>query len=146
MQDEPPGERLRRAEAAAYARRRLGQSVRINTLRSWPIPYRQIGRDAVYEICDLDRFIEARLAAAPVRRAPARVFSPLDQARIDKWIRDQLIDWAPTCCLHCRKPIVVGQTWTVVSNGEVSARFHQTCHGEWLERQGELAKRALGFK
>jgi hypothetical protein len=73
MQDDPaeiPRERLRRAEAAAYARRRLGQSVRVNTLRSWPIPYRQVGRDAVYEISDLDRFIEARLAAAPVRRAP----------------------------------------------------------------------------
>jgi hypothetical protein len=77
MQDETtnpaeiPRERLRRAEAAAYARRRLGQSVKVNTLRSWPIPYRQVGRDAVYEITDLDRFIDARLAAAPVRRAPA---------------------------------------------------------------------------
>jgi hypothetical protein len=59
MQDEAPRERLRRSEAAAYARRRLGQSVKISTLRSWPIPYRQIGRDAVYEISDLDRFIEA---------------------------------------------------------------------------------------
>jgi hypothetical protein len=67
---EIPRERLRRSEAAAYARRRLGQSVKVNTLRSWPIPYRQVGRDAVYEISDLDRFIEARLAAAPLRRAP----------------------------------------------------------------------------
>jgi hypothetical protein len=74
MQDEidPPRERLRRAKAANYARRRLGQSVRVNTLRSWPIPYRQIGRDAVYELADLDRFIDARLAAAPQRRAPSR--------------------------------------------------------------------------
>jgi hypothetical protein len=70
MQDEAPRERLRRSEAAAYARRRLGQSVKVNTLRSWPIPYRQVGRDAVYELADLDRFIEARLKAAPVRRAP----------------------------------------------------------------------------
>ena len=70
MQDEIPPERLRRSEAAAYARRRLGQSVKVNTLRSWPIPYRQVGRDAVYEISDLDRFIDARLAAAPRRRAP----------------------------------------------------------------------------
>jgi hypothetical protein len=74
MQDEidPPRDRLRRAEAAAYARRRLGQSVKVNTLRSWPIPYRQVGRDAVYELSDLDRFIDARLAAAPLRRAPPR--------------------------------------------------------------------------
>ena len=70
MQDETPPERLRRSEAAAYARRRLGQSVTPNTLRSWPVPYRQVGRDAVYEISDLDRFIDARLAAAPRRRAP----------------------------------------------------------------------------
>ena len=70
MQDEAPRARLRRSEAAAYARRRLGQSVKVNTLRNWPIPYRQVGRDAVYEISDLDRFIEARLAAAPLRRAP----------------------------------------------------------------------------
>jgi hypothetical protein len=67
---EVPLQRLRRAEAAAYARRRLGQSVTINTLRSWPILYRQVGRDAVYEISDLDRFIDARLEAAPRRRAP----------------------------------------------------------------------------
>jgi hypothetical protein len=72
MQDEAPRERLRRSEAAAYARQRLGQSVKVNTLRAWPIPYRQIGRDAVYEIADLDRFIDARLAAAPVRRAPTK--------------------------------------------------------------------------
>jgi hypothetical protein len=70
MQDDAPRERLRRSEAAAYARRRLGQSVKPNTLRSWPVPYKQIGRDAVYELADLDRFIDARLAAAPVRRAP----------------------------------------------------------------------------
>jgi ribosomal protein L7/L12 len=69
MQDETSRERLRRSEAAAYARRRLGQSVKVNTLRSWPIPYRQVGRDAVYELADLDRFIDARLKAAPVRRA-----------------------------------------------------------------------------
>jgi hypothetical protein len=72
MQDEAPRERLRRAEAAAYARQRLGQSVKVNTIRAWPIPYRQIGRDAVYEISDLDCFIDARLAAAPVRRAPTK--------------------------------------------------------------------------
>jgi hypothetical protein len=67
---EIPRQRLRRAEAADYCRRRLGQSVKGNTLRSWPVAYKQIGRDAVYELVDLDRFIDARLAAAPVRRSP----------------------------------------------------------------------------
>ena len=40
-----------------------------NTLRGWLVPYRQIGRDAVYELSDLDRFIDARLVAADVRLA-----------------------------------------------------------------------------
>ena len=82
MQDESPPERLRRSEAAAYARRRLGQSVKPNTLRSWPVPYKQIGRDAVYELADLDRFIDARLAAAPVRRAQWASRTPIDPAAI----------------------------------------------------------------
>ena len=46
------------------------------------------------------------------------------QSQIDKWIRDRLIDWRDRCW-RCRKPIIVGQLWTVVSNGEVTARFHQ---------------------
>ena len=64
-----PRERLRRPEAADYCQRRLGQSVKPNTLRGWRVPYRQVGRDAVYELADLDRFIDARLAAADVRLA-----------------------------------------------------------------------------
>jgi hypothetical protein len=78
MQDEAahstaiPREKLRRSEAAAYAHRRLGQPVSVNTLRAWAIPYKQIGRDAVYEVADLNRFIEERLANAPVRGAGVR--------------------------------------------------------------------------
>jgi hypothetical protein len=75
---------------------------------------------------------------APIDRAPVRpadeVLTPVDQMRVDKWIRDRLIDWHDSCW-HCRKPIVVGQAWTVVSNGEVvarrrcpmSAQFHAAC-------------------
>jgi hypothetical protein len=80
MQDQPapapiPPERLRRAEAAAYLRAKLGQNVSPNTLRSWPIRYRQLGRDAVYEVRDLDAFSTARIAAAPERSADlGRVF------------------------------------------------------------------------
>ena len=79
---EIPRERLRRPEAADYCRRRLGQSVKVNTLRTWPIPYKQVGRDAVYEIVDLNRFIDERLAAAPRRRpGPAPDFVALYQER-----------------------------------------------------------------
>jgi hypothetical protein len=67
---EVPRQRLRRSAAANYVHQRLGQNVTPNTLRSWPIPYKHLGRDAVYEIVDLDRFIDARLKAAPVRRSP----------------------------------------------------------------------------
>jgi hypothetical protein len=76
--------------------------------------------------------------------AKAAPRSRLDQARVDKWIRDRLIDWR-NGCLHCRRPIIVGQAWTTVSNGEVTARFHQDCHGAWLAQQEAFARRALGF-
>jgi hypothetical protein len=71
--------------------------------------------------------------------------SPYGQARVAKWIRDRLIDWPSTSCLYCRKPIIVGQLWAVVSNGEVTARFHQNCHSEWLEQQEVAARRVLGL-
>jgi hypothetical protein len=35
--------------------------------------------------------------------------------------------------------------WIVVSNGEVTARFHQDCHGAWLAQQEVAARRALGL-
>ena len=76
-------------------------------------------------------------------RAMAQL-SPYDQARIDKWIRDQLIDWRNSCW-RCRKPINVGQGWLPVSNGQVTTRFHAACHLEWLAEQEVAACRALGL-
>jgi hypothetical protein len=37
-----------------------------------------------------------------------------ERRRINHWIADKLIDWPPAHCLHCRKPIVVGQNWAAV--------------------------------
>ena len=68
-----------------------------------------------------------------------------ERGRINHWIADRLIDWPPESCLHCRKPIIVGQLWTVVSNGEVTARFHEPCHAEWLGQQEDAARLALGL-
>jgi hypothetical protein len=68
--------------------------------------------------------------AVEIAAASPFQFSPYDQARVVKWMRDRLIDWPPTSCLHCRKPVIVGQLWAVVSNGEVRARFHEPCYGE----------------
>jgi hypothetical protein len=80
-----------------------------------------------------------------IRSAKTQIIAILqtERRRINHWIADKLIDWPPSHCLHCRKPIIVGQTWTTVSNGEVSARFHQECHGDWLAQQEVAARRAL---
>jgi hypothetical protein len=84
---EVPRTRLRRSAAAAYLHQRLGQNVSLNTLRAWPIRYRQIGRDAVYEVADLDAFVEARLRAAPLRRTsaspPLTAFKRVKAAELD---------------------------------------------------------------
>lgn len=80
------------------------------------------------------------IAKAPIQHESVQ----LDQARIDKWIRDRLIDWRDSCW-GCRKPIVVGQKWTFVGNAEVGARFHEPCHAQWLTEREIAARRALGL-
>ena len=82
-----------------------------------------------------------------IRSAKPQIVAVLqaERGRINHWIADSLIDWPPESCLHCRKPIIVGQLWAVVSNGEVSARFHQNCHSEWLAQQEVAARRVLGL-
>jgi hypothetical protein len=57
---------------------------------------------------------------------------------------DRLVDWRDSCW-RCRRPIVPGQLWTAVSNGEAVARFHKPCHAQWLTEQEALARRALGL-
>jgi hypothetical protein len=81
-------ERLRRSEAADYVQERLGQPVSPNTLRAWPTPYKLVGRDAVYEIVDLDRLIKERLEAAPKRRVPELDWAALYQGRLQILRRD----------------------------------------------------------
>jgi hypothetical protein len=66
-----------------------------------------------------------------------------ERRRINHWIADKLISWPPSHCLHCRNPIIVGQNWLDVTNGEATARFHQDCHGAWLAQQEVAARRAL---
>jgi hypothetical protein len=82
-----------------------------------------------------------------IRGAKSEIVAALhaERRRINRWIANQIIDWPPTSCLHCRKPIVPGQVWTAVSNGEAVARFHQPCHAEWLAQQEVAARRAMGF-
>jgi len=68
-----------------------------------------------------------------------------DQARIAKWIRDRVtVDWRDSCW-RCRRPIVPGQRWAAVANGEAVARFHQPCHAEWRTEREAAARQALGL-
>jgi hypothetical protein len=70
----------------------------------------------------------------------------LDQARVDKWIRDRVVvDWRDSCW-RCRKPIVVGQGFVDVRGDEATIRFHNHCHGEWKVEQETLARRELGLR
>ena len=117
--------------AAAAARGFLGS---LNStgdgLILWP------GDDPPTDLVDLIRGAKPQIVA--VLQA--------ERGRINHWIADRLIDWPPTSCLHCRKPIIVGQLWTVVSNGEVTARFHQDCHGEWLAAAGSRRPSGAGAR
>jgi hypothetical protein len=82
-----------------------------------------------------------------VRGAKPQIVASLhaERGRINHWIANRITEWPPTSCLHCRKPIIVGQLWAVVSNGDVTARFHQDCHSEWLAQHEALARKALGL-
>jgi hypothetical protein len=69
----------------------------------------------------------------------------MERRRINYWIADKLIDWRPSHCLHCRRPIIAGQAWTAVSNGEANARFHEPCRSQWLIEHEALARKTLGL-
>jgi hypothetical protein len=81
-------ERLRRSDAADYVQEQLGRPVSPNKLRVWPIPYKLDGRDAIYEVSDLDLFIRERLAAAPKRRVPELDWAALYRERLELLRRD----------------------------------------------------------
>ena len=85
------------------------------------------------------------LAALAGSKAKILARLQTERGRINRWIADRLIAWPLTSCLHCLKPIVVGQQSIIVGNGEVTARFHQDCHSEWLAQQEARARLALGL-
>ena len=121
-----PAEILAEAAARGF---RVGLNRTGDGLILWP------GDDPPADLVDLIRGAKPEIVAA----------LQSERRRINRWIANQLIDWPPTSCLHCRKPIVPGQLWTAVSNGEAVARFHQPCHAEWLAQQEVAARRAMGF-
>ena len=98
---------------------RVGLNPTGDGLILWP------GDDPPADLVDLLRSAKPQVAAVLQN----------ERGRINRWIADRLIDWPSTSCLHCRKRIIVGQLWTVVSNGDVAACCHEPCHGEWLAQQ-----------
>ena len=75
----------------------------------------------------------------------SRLQKRLDQARIDKWIRDRLVAEVPGLCWRCRRPFIVGQKFVDVRGDEVTVRFHAQCENEWRREQEAAARRAMGI-
>jgi hypothetical protein len=86
--------------------------------------------------------IEAPVPA--VESAAARY----ERELIDAWIRNRLIAYPLASCFGCRRPIVAGQDWQEVSNGDTNARarFHRACHAEWRAEREAAARQALGLE
>jgi hypothetical protein len=127
FRDMTPAEILATAAARGF---RVGLNRTGDGLKLWP------GDDPPADLVDLIRGAKRGIVA----------LLQAERGRINRWIACRLIDWPPSSCLHCRNPIVPGQRWTVVSNGEVAARFHQDCHDKWLAQQEKAALKALGLE
>ena len=90
----------------------------------------------------------------PVDRACATAAAPesaaarYERERIDAWIQDRLIAYPLASCFGCRQPIIAGQDWQEVSNGDTNARarFHRNCHAEWRAEREAAARQALGLE
>jgi hypothetical protein len=82
----------------------------------------------------------------PPAPAPESTAVRYERERIDAWIRARIVDYPLAACLLCRKPIIAGQDWQEVSNGEARARFHRTCHAEWRTEREAAARQALGLE
>ena len=72
----------------------------------------------------------------------------IDQARIDKWIRDRLMAAWPGGCWHCppTKSLPRGQKFVDVrGRADVVVQFHRQCESEWRRAQEAAARKALGL-
>ena len=87
------------------------------------------------------------LEALSVVPEPESATVRYQRERIDAWIR---IASSPirSPLFVCRKPIIAGQDWQEVSNGDTNARarFHRTCHAEWRTEREAAARQALGLR
>jgi hypothetical protein len=85
---------------------------------------------------------------ALLKSAKTEIISDLQMERrmINHWVAAHLIEWPREHCLGCRQPVVVGQEWIDVTNGDARARFHQKCHRVWLADQEALARKTIGLR
>ena len=83
------------------------------------------------------------LEALSVVPEPESAAVRYERERIDA---NRLIAYPLASCFGCRKPIIVGQDWQDVSNGEARARFHLACHAEWRTEREAAARQALGLQ
>ena len=85
---------------------------------------------------------------ALLKDAKTEVVSRLQMERrmINHWVADTLIDWPQDSCLKCRNPIIAGQKWIDVTNGDARARFHKDCEPVWRAERETLARKTIGLR
>jgi hypothetical protein len=81
---------------------------------------------------------QAVAAQAPLETRPERVL-------IDRWVAHRIVDWPPSQCFGCKRPIVVGAKWVDRVNHDkgARARFHCDCEPAWRAEQEVAARRSL---
>jgi hypothetical protein len=96
--------------------------------------------------------VESEPDPAPGNVEPVVVESTADRyrhERVDKWIKDRLLNWPLGVCVRCRRPFSAGESWQEVANSaqvQARARFHQQlCYAEWRAEQEAEARRSLGL-
>ena len=85
----------------------------------------------------------------PPAPAPESASVRYERERVDKWIKDRLLNWPLASCLNCRRPFVAGDAWVeVASSAEIPARarFHRSCYAEWRAEREAAARQALGLE
>jgi hypothetical protein len=85
-------------------------------------------------------------APALLEQAPVPIATRAERVLIDRWVREQIVDRAPSNCFGCKLPIVVGQKWVELVRDNCRARFHCDCEPVWRAEKEVLARKTLGFE
>ncbi len=107
-------------------------------------PATMIGHETA-AIEETEPAVVGAIEPVPPPPAPESAAVRYERERIDAWIRARIVDYPLASCLLCRKPIIAGQDWQELSNGEARARFHRNCHVEWRTEREAAARQGLGL-